>query len=307
MLVNDPRLPSTTALRAFEAAVRLGSFTDAAVELGLTQGAVSHQIRELETRLGIPLFERRAKGIAPTASGETYLPFVKEALGRLRAGAEALRPAQDDRVLTVSCSPNFASKWLVPRLGDFLAAHPDIDLRISASLQHVSFEGDGIDLAVRHGEGDWPHLHVTQLCREQLFPICSPRVIAARDPAGSVDDLAGHTLIHDRDRKGWAMWLAAVGATVERFDLRHGPVFSQTSLAIDAAVAGQGIALARSALAMLDLAAGRLIRPVRNAVPATFAYWIVCPQPHAGRPKVERFRQWLLGEAASDSVSELSP
>jgi len=299
MPVNDRTLPSTTALRAFEAAVRLGSFTDAAAELGLTQGAVSHQIRELETRLGIPLFERRARGIVPTEPGETYLPFVKDALGRLRAGAEALRPAQDDRVLTVSCSPNFASKWLVPRLGDFIATHPDIDLRISASLQHVSFDGDGIDLAIRHGDGDWPHLDVTQLCRELLFPICSPHLMPP-GPAGAVDALAGHTLIHDRDRKGWTTWLTAVGATIDRFDLQHGPVFSQTSLAIDAAVAGQGIALARSALAMLDLAAGRLIRPVRNSLPATFSYWIVCPKQHAQRPKIERFRHWLLAEVAAD-------
>jgi LysR family transcriptional regulator, glycine cleavage system transcriptional activator len=304
MPVHHRSLPSTAALRAFEAAARLRSFTDAAAELGQTQGAVSHQIRELETRLGVRLFERQARGIVPTEPGKTYLPFVNEALDRLRAGADALQPSRDDRVLTVSCSPNFASKWLVPRLGDFIAAHPDIDLRISASLQHVGFDGDGIDLAIRHGDGDWPHLDVTQLCRELLFPICSPHLMPSR--LGSVDALAGHTLIHDRDRKGWTTWLTAVGAAIERFDLQHGPVFSQTSLAIDAAVAGQGIALARSALASLDLDAGRLIRPVRIALPATFAYWIVCPKPHAKRPKIERFRQWLLAEVASDPVAKLS-
>jgi len=304
MPVHHRPLPSTAALRAFEAAARLRSFTHTAADLGQTQGAVSHQIRELETRLGVKLFVREARGIVLTESGEIYLPFVKEALDRLRAGADALRPALEDSVLTVSCSPNFASKWLVPRLGDFLATHPDIDLRISASLQHVGFDGDGIDLAIRHGDGDWSHLDVTQLCRELLFPICSPHLMQPGAVA-SIDDLAGYTLIHDRDRKGWTTWLTAVGAAMDRFDLQHGPVFSQTSLAIDAAVAGQGIALARSALAALDLDAERLIRPVRDAVPATFAYWIVCPKPHAKRPKIDRFRQWLLGEVTSDAVREL--
>lgn len=300
MPMKDQMLPSTVALRAFEAAARLRSFTEAAAALGLTQGAVSHQIRELETRLGVKLFERETKGIALTEAGQVYLPFVKESLDRLRAGCKALRPAVDDRILTVSCSPNFASKLLVPRLGAFIAAHPDIDLRISASLQHVTFDGDGIDLAIRHGEGDWPHLHVTQLCREQLFPVCSQHLMPSVNPAALVDELAAHTLIHDRDRKGWATWLTAVGATIDLFDLSHGPVFSQTSLAIDAAVAGQGVALARSALAMLDLDAGRLIRPVPNTVPATFSYWIICPKPHANRVQIERFRQWLLDKVTTD-------
>ncbi len=294
---DRPRvLPSTAALRAFEAAARHLSFTGAAVELRRTQGAVSHQIRELETRLGVTLFEREARGIALTESGRIYLPFVVESLDRLRAGDDALRPQTGDHVLTVSCSPNFASKWLVPRLGEFSAAHPDIDLRISAALQHVTFDRDGIDLAVRHGDGNWPNLNVSRLCREQLFPVCSPHLTPATDQISSVHDLAECLLIHDGDRAGWASWLAAVGANVAAVDLDRGPVFSQTSLAIDAANAGQGVALARSALASLDLSAGRLIRPVPEEVPAAFAYWIVCPMPNASRPKIRRFRQWLLNQ-----------
>ena len=289
-------LPSTAALRAFEAAARHLSFTGAAVELRRTQGAVSHQIRELETRLGVTLFERQARGIALTESGRIYLPFVVEALDRLRAGDDALRPQTGDHVLTVSCSPNFASKWLVPRLGEFSAAHPDIDLRISATLHHVTFDGDGIDMAVRHGDGHWPNLNVTRLCQETLFPVCSPHLTPSIDQIEYVHDLAGHVLIHDRDRAGWASWLKAIGATVDEFDLDRGPVFSQTSLAIDAAIAGQGIALARSALVSLDLGAYRLIRPVPEEVPAEFAYWIVCPIPNASRPKIRRFLQWLLSQ-----------
>ncbi len=287
-------LPSTAALRGFEAAARHLSFTDAAAELGQTQGAVSHQIRELETRLGVKLFEREARGIALTESGRIYLPFARDSLACLRAGGNALKPQNDDHVLTVSCSPNFASKWLVPRLGEFIASHSDIDLRISAAPQHVTFDGDGIDLAVRHGDGNWPHLNVLRLCEEKLVPVCSPHLRPSVRHIGCANDLANYVLLHDRDRSAWAGWLEAVGA--DALDLNHGPVFSQSSLAIDAAIAGQGIALARTALADLDLGAGRLIRPLPDEVPAEFAYWIVCPKPNASRPKIRRFQQWLLSQ-----------
>ena len=294
-------MPSTAALRAFDAAARHLSFTGAAADLGQTQGAVSHQIRELETRLGVTLFERQARGIALTESGRIYLPFAREALDCLRAGDGALHPTAADHVLTVSCSPNFATKWLVPRLGGFVATHPDIDLRISAAMQHVTFDRDGIDMAVRHGDGKWPRLDVTRLCAETVFPVCSPNLLPPSGRTIRVGHLADFVLVHDQDRVGWARWLAAVGAPVDAFDLEHGPVFNQTSLAIDAAVAGQGVALARSALASLDLAAGRLVRPVTDEVAADFAYWIVCPKPSATRPTISRFRQWLLGQAHDDA------
>ena len=247
------------------------------------------------------LFEREPRGIALTEPGRIYLPFVRESLDRLRAGNNALRPQTDDRVLTVSCSPNFASKWLVPRLGEFLDTHPDIDLRISAAVQHVAFDDDGIDLAVRHGDGNWPHLEVSRLCQEKIVPVCSPHLTPSIDQVQRAQDLSDYVLIHDRDRAAWANWLKAIGAGVDSFDLDRGPVFSQTSLAIDAAVAGQGIALARSALASLDLSAGRLIRPVPEELPAEFAYWIVCPKPSASRPKVRRFQQWLLSQPDQSS------
>ena len=301
MADSTPILPSTAALRAFEAAARHLSFTAAAAELGQTQGAISHQIRELEVRLGVKLFAREARGISLSESGQTYLPYVRDSLDRLRAGGIALRPQSDDKVLTVSCSPNFATKWLVPRLGEFIDSHPDLDLRISAALQHVTFAGDGIDMAVRHGNGDWPHLQVTRLCRETLMPVCSPHMAPSPSRIRSADDLAGYVLVHDRDRRVWADWLRAVGAEAEVFDLDRGPVFSQTSLAIDAAVAGQGIALARSALASLDLRDGRLIRPLPDTVPAEFAYWIVYPKSGAKRPKIRRFQKWLLEQPDLDA------
>ncbi len=291
-------LPSTTALRAFEAAARHLSFTDAATDLEQTQGAVSHQIRELETRLGVKLFNREPRGITLTESGRTYLAFVREALEQLRTGEQALRPQIAEDILTVSCSPNFAHKWLVPRLGSFMADNPTLELRISASPQHITFDRDGIDIAVRHGDGNWPELDVTRLCEEWVFPVCSPHLTPAVQSIKSITDLSKFILIHDQQREGWVSWLRAIQAQPADFDLERGPVMSQTSLAIDAAIAAQGVALARSALVGLDLAAGRLVRPVKDKIRADFAYWIVCPKQRGSHPNIRRFNKWLLGQAS---------
>lgn len=290
--------PSLSALRAFECAAVTLNFTRAADELGLTQGAISHQVRELEARLGTRLFERRTRGLALTDAGRRYLPFVREALERLQAGEQTLRGPAGTSVLTVSVSPNFAAKWLVPRLGRFLAEHPDIDLRIGATTQHVDFAREDIDMAVRHGEGGWPHLDVTRLCRETIGPMCSPALIETGPSLAAPADLPNHVLLHDGDRTRWRQWLAERGVPAEAAE--RGPVFSETSLAIDAAVAGQGVVLARSALAALDLAARRLVRPFDDETPAEFSYWIVVPKSGAARPKVSRFRAWLLEQAAND-------
>ena len=292
------RLPSIAALRTFEAASRLLNFTQAAAELNMTQGAISHQVRELEGLLGSSLFTRGRRGLALTEAGARYLPYVREALERLRAGREALAARQRGTVLTVTMSPNFASKWLVPRLGGFLAEHPDVDLRISASRQHVDFSADDIDMGIRHGTGDWPHLAVARLSAEWVFPVCGPGYLTAAPPLATPGDLGRHVLLHDRDRAHWRQWLAAFDA--DGAEAGHGPVFSDTSMAIDAAVSGQGVALARSVLATLDLQAGRLVRPLAEATPAPYAYWIVCPKATAGQPKIARFREWLLRLADED-------
>jgi LysR family glycine cleavage system transcriptional activator len=198
-------------------------------------------------------------------------------------------------VLTVSVSPSFAAKWLVPRLGAFFAEHPDLDLRISATPQHVNLADGEIDLAVRHGDGHWPNLNAVQLCRESLFPVCNP-VLLAGDALLDLDALAGKPLIHHRTPQLWIDWFRGCGYEPPT-EVRHGPVYNEMSLAIDAAVAGQGVALARSALAALDLEAGRLVRPVAQTAPASFGYWIVCDPASADLPKVARFRSWLLSQA----------
>jgi LysR family glycine cleavage system transcriptional activator len=295
------RLPSIRALAAFEAAGRHLNFTHAAAELNLTQGAISHRVADLEAQLGVRLFVRLRQGLQLTQPGHGYLAVVREALARLHAGARAIEDEYAGRgVLTVSVSPNFAAKWLVHRLGTFLAAHPDIDLRISATLRHIDLAADGVDLAVRHGDGQWSDLDVVRLSTEQLFPVCSPRLVESAQGLRTPRDLSRCVLLHDRDRQGWARWLDAAG--VPEVDAGRGPVFDQTSMAIDAAIAGHGVALARTALAAADLLGGRLVRPFATALPAPFAYWIICAKGAAASRKIALFRDWLLAEATADTA-----
>ena len=293
------RLPALNALKAFEAAARHESFTRAAEELCVTQGAVSHQIKALEAELGLKLFNRERQRLVITEAGRAYLGVVRDAFDRIASGTARLLQRQNAGALTVSTSPNFAAKWLVHRLGRFAEAHPGIDLRVSASLHHVDFAREDVDLAIRHGDGQAPGLHVTRLCAEELFPVCSPKLLEGRSGLRKPADLTRHALLHVDDRQGWGGWLAAAG--VDKVDLSRGPVLNQASMAIDAAVDGQGVALARTALAAWDLLAGRLVRPFPMALPASFAYWIVCPKATAKLPKIAAFTDWLLSQAAEDA------
>ena len=168
------QLPPLNALRAFEAAARSESFTRAAEELCVTQGAVSHQVKALEATLGIKLFNRERQRLVITDAGREYLNVVRDALDRIAAGTERVLQRQNSGVLTVSTSPDFAAKWLVNRLGRFGEAHPGIDLRISATMHHVDFVREEVDVAVRHGDGNWSGLDAVRLCTEQLFPVCTP-------------------------------------------------------------------------------------------------------------------------------------
>ena len=293
------RLPSLNALKAFEAAARHESFTKSAQELNVTQGAVSHQVKALEAELGLRLFNRERQRLVITDAGRTYLEVVRDAFDRLAVGTNRLLQMQKSGVLTVSTSPNFAAKWLVHRLGRFVEGQPDIDLRVSASLQHIDFAREDFDMAIRHGDGQWPGLHVSRLCAEELFAVCNPKFLRGRFALRSPADLTNHTLLHTTDRRGWIDWLEAAGAV--GVDAGRGPVFNQASMAIDAAVDGQGVALARSALAAWDLLAGRLVRPFAFSLKVSYAYWIVCPKSTADLPKIATFRAWLLAEAAEDA------
>lgn len=292
------RLPALNALKAFEAAARHESFTRAAEELCVTQGAVSHQVKALEAELGIKLFNRERQRLVITEAGRDYLAVLRDAFDRIAVGTERLIQRQSSGVLTVSTSPDFAAKWLVHRLGRFAEMHPGIDLRISATLHHVDFAREDVDLAVRHGDGNWAGLDVVRLSSEQLFAVCSPKLLSGRHRLSKPSDVLKFPLLHLDDRKAWSKWLEAAGVDAE---LSQGPVLNRASMVIDAAVDGQGIALARTTLAAWDLINGRLVRPFAETLRIPKTYWIICPKATSALPKISTFRDWLLAEAADDA------
>ena len=290
------RLPQLSALRAFEAAARHVSFTRAAEELSVTQGAVSHQVKALESELGIKFFNREQQRLSITEAGREYLAVVRDALDRIADGTERLVQRQSSGMLTVSTSPDFAAKWLVHRLGRFAEVHPEIDLRVSATMHHVDFAREDVDIAVRHGDGHWSGLHVTRLCSEHLFAVCSPTLASK---LGRPADVLKLPLLHLDERTAWFAWLDAAG--VSGTDAIHGPILNRASMLIDAAVDGQGIALARTTLAAWDLINRRLVRPFSVALPLSKSYWIVSPKATASLPKLVAFRDWLLAQANDDT------
>src|ERR1700674_3530843 len=223
------RLPPLNALKAFEAAARHENFTRAAEELCVTQGAVSHQVKALEAQLGVKLFNRERQRLIITEAGRDYLIVVRDAFDRIAVGTERLVQRQTAGVLTVSTSPDFAAKWLVHRLGRFAEAHPAIDLRVSATMHHVEFAREDVDLAVRHGDGTWPGLDVARLSSEQLFAVCSPKLLEGRQRISKPSDVLKFPLLHLDDRKDWAKWLEAAGVKTE---LSHGPVLNRASMVI---------------------------------------------------------------------------
>jgi LysR family glycine cleavage system transcriptional activator len=292
------RLPSLNAVKAFEAAARSKSFTRAAEELFVTPGAVSQQVKALEAELGLKLFSRERQRLVITEAGREYLAVVREALDQIALGTERLVRRQRFGVLTVSVSPDFAAKWLVNRLGRFAEAHPEIDLRVAANDHRVDFVREDVDLAVRHGDGQWPALEVVRLCSERLFPVCSPKLIRGRKRPTSASDLLKYPLLRLDDWTTWGRWFEAAGVTTP---VMPGPVLNRASMLIDAAIDGQGVALARTALAAWDIVHGRLVRPVEVSLAMANTYWIVCPKATASTPKIAAFRQWLLAEAAQDA------
>ena len=294
------RLPPLNALRAFEAAARHMNFSRAADELSVTPGAVSQQIQNLEDYIGAALFKRTPKGLLLTDGAQTALPALREAFDRLAEAASLLTAAEDGRRLTVSAAPSFAAKWLVPRLGRFEAAHPEVDVWLSAGLELVDFAGGEVDLAIRYGAGRYPGLETHRLLGETVSPVASPKLLA-ETPLKELTDLGRHVLLHDGSPDAddscpdWSMWLAARG--VKGVDGARGPRFNQSSLVIEAAVNGRGVALAKQTLAQADLDAGRLVQPFEDATAVDFAYYIVHPKAKGRLSQVKAFVAWLREEA----------
>ncbi len=290
------RLPPLGSLRAFEAAARYLSFTRAADELHVTQAAISHQIKSLEEFLGTKLFHRSNRELALTEQGLDYLPAVKQAFETLHEATRRLLDTEEPNALTVSALPSFTASWLIPRLGRYLNGHPDINILISPSAQLSTFGDDGVDVGIRYGRGKYPGLFSERLMADDIFPVCSPQLMKGRHALRKPQDLKHHVLLHD-DRYGdWQTWLLAAG--VKGVDPSRGPVITDSGMAIQAAVEGHGVALARGVLAANELRSGRLVRPFELRLPADYAYYIVCPQGTADRPNIKAFREWLLSEAA---------
>jgi LysR family glycine cleavage system transcriptional activator len=296
------RLPPLNALRSYEAAARHLSFTKAAGELGVTPAAVSHQVKMLEDHLGVALFQRVNRQLVLTAAGEACLPGIRTAFEGLSAAIDTISVAGRSGVLTVSVAPSFASKWLLPRLERFKAEHPDIDVRVSASMQLVDFASGEIDVAIRYGSGRYPGLNSDRLISEAVIPVCSPKLLEGPNPPRTPADIRFHTLLHDdspdddQSCPSWEMWLKAIG--IEGIDVARGPRFNQSGLVLEAAVLGQGIALAKSTIAAADLAAGRVVTPFGLTLPLDLAYYIVYPESKTLMPKVGVFIRWLKEEVA---------
>ncbi|MDQ0395348.1 LysR substrate-binding domain-containing protein [Labrys monachus] len=279
------------ALRAVEAAGRLGSMAKAAEELGVTVGAVSQQVHKAERRLRQPLFVRGPKGLVPTAFGAPLLAGLSRGFGEI---ARALSAAEGraEHVLTVSVAPVFAAKWLVPRLARFRDLRPDLQVRIDASVELVDFAASDVDVGVRIGTGPWPHVRAAHLLDHGLFPACSP-ALAAR--IGGLDDLARVPIIRDHNSPaGWPTWLAGHGRA--GMTLGPGPIFSDASLCLDAAVAGQGVMMAWRVLAQDALRDGRLVSPFPRPVPTGRSYWLVTSDRERASAKVKAFESWIRAE-----------
>lgn len=295
------RLPPLSTLRVFDAAARHRNFSRAARELHLTHGAVSHQIKALEQHLGIALFTRRTRGVELTRQGELLAAAMRDALDRITTGLDAVRKLQP-RALTVSVLPAFATHWLIPRVAGFNQQHPNIDINIRASQTLADFWQDDMDLAVRYGAGEWPGLRAVKLMDEQIFPVCSPGFAGGHLPR-SLSALQRTTLLHSPTQP-WDEWFGAHGLPAD--PQPRGMTFSESGLLLRAAIDGLGVALARSILVQPELDAGRLVRPLPQAMPARFAYYVVYPREREPSERLRVFRDWLLSQAGAACVAQAS-
>ncbi len=294
------RLPPLNALRAFESAARSLSFTKAAAELNVTQAAISHQVKALEDWLGTPLFIRRNRALLLTEAGQAYAGPLGEAFDTIAIATGRLSTLDSTGTLTVSVLPSIAAKWLVPRMRRFREQHPEIEVRLSPSTHLTDFSREAVDLVLRYGRGDWPGLKAEKFMTEDVFPVCSPALLEGSNPLLRPQDLRHYTLLHDDYFEDWRKFLLAAGVT--DIDYNRGPVYEDSGNLLQAAAAGEGVALGRSALAADDLAAGRLVKPFDISLPIEYAYYVVAPESSWDRPKVAAFRDWVIETAAADGM-----
>lgn len=288
MVANE--LPPLTWLRAFEAAARTMSFTQAAAELHVTQAAISKHVRSLELHLQQALFVRRPRSLELTKSGAAYLPKVQDALDRLAIGTREVFGRRKNRALTLRCAVSFAVNWLSPRLTGFLEANPQVSLRVISSVWNDSFDKDLFDLDIQYGTGDWPGFVSHRLTWETITPLCAPNLAISKP-----DDLARHRLLHVLGyQQGWGIWLNAAGA--KGVDPGQGVQLDTSLTALAMAAAGAGVALGRSSLANHDLESGRLIAPFDLAVPIDEAFYLLEPKTSNAHPDAALLVKWLRAE-----------
>lgn len=305
-----PHLPSRrllplNALKAFEAAGRHLNFTAAAEELSVTLSAISHQIRQLEELLGVPLFHRTRKGLVLSTEGQLILPDVQEGFDHLASALSKLEARRGEGILTVSMLSTFAMRWFIPRLPRFQEQYPDIEVRITTSIKPADLEREGIDCAIRHGDGHWPGVSATRLFSESLVPVAHPKFAKGKEAVRKPADLKGHKLLHSQNRReDWRIWLNAAGIKDKAIDPNSGPVFETRSYAIQAAVQGMGIAVMDPELAAEEITAGRLVKLFDGtALPLTNAYWFVCLEHMADAPRIKAMRDWLVSDVAAKTDS----
>ena len=290
-------LPPPNALKAFEAAARHGNLSKAAVELHVTHGAVSRQVKQLEDFLGCELFHRLPRGLQLTALGREFAFGVQGAFDQIREAVEAVRVDNSRQVLTVSTLASLAARWLVPRLHRFQNAHPETEIRLSTSPQLTDFDRDGIDLAIRYGRGRWPGVTALRLFTPEEFPVCSPKLLRGAHPLRTPADLKQVPLLHDTTHRHWQQWLEL--AKVRGIDARQGLVVEDMNVLIQAAIEGQGVALASAPLVQAEIEAGRLVRPFQINLPVELAFYAVYPKNRGGDPFVLTFVDWLREEAGA--------
>ncbi|WP_323839752.1 transcriptional regulator GcvA [Photorhabdus africana] len=293
------RLPPLNALRVFDAAARHLSFTKAAEELFVTQAAVSHQMKSLEDFLGLKLFRRRNRSLLLTEEGQSYYLDIKEIFTAINEATRKLQARSAKGALTVSLSPSFAIQWLVPRLSSFNVAYPGIDVRIQAVDREEDKLADDVDVAIFYGRGNWPGLRTDRLYAEYLLPVCSPSLLTGENPLKTPADLARHTLLHDSSRRDWQAYVRQLDMQ-QQINVQQGPIFSHSAMVIQAAVHGQGIALANNVMARTEIDAGRLVCPFNDVLVSKNAFYLVCHDNQAELGKIAAFRQWVLAQAASE-------
>lgn len=293
------RLPPLNALRVFDSAARHLSFTKAAEELFVTQAAVSHQIKTLEEFLGLKLFRRRNRSLLLTEEGQSYYLDIKEIFSSINEATRKLLARSAKGALTVSLSPSFAIQWLVPRLSGFNQAYPGIDVRIQAVDREEDKLADDVDVAIFYGRGNWTGLRTDRLYAEYLIPVCAPSLLTGEKPLKTLSDLIYHTLLHDTSRRDWQAYVRQLEIQ-NQINVQQGPIFSHSSMVIQAAVHGQGVALVNNVMARSEIESGRLVRPFPDVLVSKNAFYLVCQDSQAELGKIAAFRQWILSQAANE-------